>query len=191
LAGCQVPIDDGPGAGRVTLVGAARDGLINGVSIRRTIDTLQVVETDGVMAFDAVKLPNQNYDVILGANKKDANNASGHFHESSLTFYLDYGWVYLYGQGPMAETGRVSAQAQGSSMIVQIDNDDDVHRVFFMQGTSATVKWRANPTNFVTLAVDEYVEADAAGTLTVHNKPYAADIVAFLAYVEDQVGPFR
>lgn len=55
----------------------------------------------------------------------------------SFTIYTGMGWVYVYGLNPHAGTDWGTGGARGSKMLVQIDGD--IHRFYFISGTSAWV----------------------------------------------------
>lgn len=79
------------------------------------------------------------------ANTYDAllhPQSSGAFDEPDAGFYLQAGWVIVTGQHPMIRTSRLSASADGSALIVQIETTaagDRIERVYFVSGTSAWV----------------------------------------------------
>lgn len=201
-------------AANITMTGSADDGYTKNVPTRRSLDLLDAIETRGVMAFKVIKVDaDQAYQVIVGTSEGDTQSAEGYFipkaHPEDQNrlmhwFHLSGNcWVYVYGDGPAVQTDLVEAGADGSTLLVQFDKDGNgatLHRVYFMGGklptSTATVWSRLVSGQKKTLTKDQYVEADKSGNLSAPKQTPAPDpngtaIQAFLAYVNDQIQPFK
>lgn len=176
----EVPLTEGPPTIRTK--GFAGNTLFDGLPVGPDLTPHKLLETDVFFATRATNLPGQNYLVILGKNESDMVNAQGSFKVGSVTFVLDSGWVYLYGKGPMVETDRTEAGAEGSELVVRIH--DDKHWVALVDGSKGHVK----PKIGAEVGVDhpfnkgKFVTVDSAGAVSA---PAAigtnADLQAFIS----------
>ena len=190
----------------LAMTGSVGDGFIGNTPTRRSIELNQVVETHGIIAFKAAKAQsNQNYRAILGATPGRQKSAEGHFCESSLWFQLDHGWVYLYGQGPLVKTTRISGGAHGlmeggedGTILFQIEEtatgETGVHRVFNLNplgSTSFTITDSANVKH--TLPPQHYFETADGGLgdpKRISDLDPADPIAKFLEDVKALYEPF-
>ena len=202
-------VGEGTGTSNIQMVGFAHDSSIGPDSTKKSVGLSKLVETDGVMAFDVVKIdtdPIQNYRVIFGISEGENTSAKGFVLENphpsdilrSVARFKLIGncWVYVYGQSPLLETGRVSAGSDGSALLIQIDMVDDVHRVYYLAGTENATVWHKSLAQPLSLPPGKFVEAKNNGTLTAAANIPAADpngssIQKFLAYVDCQIQPFK
>lgn len=86
----------------------------------------------------------RNYRVLFGPTPHPVTMESygeAELHAGSpLSYYLYYGWLFLWGDYPSVETDRVVAYSIGSAMIAQIavdpahpdDRDYDIHRIYLI-----------------------------------------------------------
>ena len=74
------------------------------------------------------------------------------------------GWGYASGQNPLLKTKRLSAQGNGTAIVVQIDAAADLHRVYLLSGTSVDVDAPPDaPINSMPITRTRYfVEVDAS-----------------------------
>lgn len=122
---------------------------------------------------------------LLGPNPGQPKG-KGWFEQSTLTFWLVTGWVYL-SNWPMAETDRVTAGAEGTTMVVQIDGS--THRVYLPwkdAGSTVTVtlKDSGKPPKVLTNAGDYTQHSLGSADLTDPAAVPPGPIADFLADVK-------
>lgn len=111
----------------------------------------------------------QEYIVFLGPPFDSNTESKGSIKSGSAVASLVYGWIYLTGRQPMAETKRVRAGAIGSTLLVQADSIDneEPHRVFLLDngGRPAFAKSLIDTDEEIEYWIDDdtYIEVDEYG----------------------------
>lgn len=77
-----------------------------------------------------------NYTVLLSADFDRRLPGKGHVRNSAPAIHVSQGWAFVWGRYPFIQTGWVSAGATGSTLAAYVDNQDEVHRIFFLRKTS-------------------------------------------------------
>lgn len=150
----------------------------------RQVARLCVLQSDGTPHW-------QEYTVFLGPPFGANVEAKGSIESGSAVASLVYGWIYLTGRQPMAETERVHAGAIGSTLLVQADSIDknQPHRVFLLDngGRPAYAQSLLDDDHKIEdwINDDTYIEVDRDGKfspiLEIANAP--AEIRDFVAKV--------
>jgi hypothetical protein len=71
------------------------------------------------------------YQMLLGAHPGTSETAACTYHMSIPTFEVTLGWAYMAGRKPMGETPHVSAETDGTTIVVQT-RADGVERIYLL-----------------------------------------------------------
>lgn len=124
---------------------------IEGAPIRIPIRPYEKIHTDGIVKIEISQVVQENgqnkhyyYKVLLVADTSSGKPAEGWLQNSAPSFFVSQGWLFVWGRMPLVETEWVSAGTVGSTLAVQIDEVDNVHRVFYLRESAAGDEMRLN-----------------------------------------------
>lgn len=106
---------------------------------------------------------NYNYNVLLGPVPGSGRTAEGWLKNTEPVMFLYSGAMFMWGQNLQAQSKWVSAASIGSTIVIQTVEDENLERVFFLNGGSITVTARqgtAPPKKWI--QPNTYIEYPAA-----------------------------
>jgi hypothetical protein len=133
------------------------------------------------------------YEVLFGPNPGSGETAEGWYHTSIPTFHIDRGWAYISGDKPMGEAEVVTAIADGTSLILQVQGGVD--RVYLLDRPlkvdSVRTALGSSSKQFAADDVrntDKYVETNPPKTelLGPFNVRDTASVQSFVEYVKQR-----
>lgn len=132
-----------------------------------------------------------DYTALIGPHRNSKESVTARIRNSAPTVSTDGGWVYAVGQWPVIIHNQVSAGAEGSTLILEVDsvNASIVGRVYFLHRTlTRTIKVRhytAATERDLTLP-GTYVEVSTNGDISQPAliTDASVQIQAFVAYVK-------
>jgi hypothetical protein len=124
---------------------------IEGAPIRIPIRPYEKIQTDGIVKIEVSQVVQENgqnkhyyYKVLLVADPASRKPAEGWVQNSAPSFFISQGWLFIWGRMPFIETDWVSAGTVGCTLAVQIDEDENVHRIFYLRESKADGELRLN-----------------------------------------------